>query len=58
MMDQNGRLSGWDLPRNHFETHISNFFERQPEEILEVKYESYQAMFGGTPGTVHMTKEG
>jgi hypothetical protein len=28
-------------------------------KIPEVKYlESYQAMFGGTPGTVHMTKEG
>jgi hypothetical protein len=59
MRDQNGRLSGWDLPRNHFETDISNFFKPQPKEILEVKYpESYQAKFGGTPGTVHMTKEG
>jgi hypothetical protein len=38
---------------------ISSFFESHPEEIPEVKYlESYQAMFGGTPGTVHMTKEG
>jgi hypothetical protein len=29
------------------------------EEIPEVKYpQSYQATFGGTPGTVHMTGEG
>jgi hypothetical protein len=59
MRDQNGRLLGWGLPHDHFEIDISNFFEPQPEEISEVKYlESYQAMFGGTPGTVHMTKEG
>jgi hypothetical protein len=57
--DQNGRLSGRDFPHNHFETDVSKFFEPQPEKILEVKYpESYEAMFGGTPGTVHMTKEG
>jgi hypothetical protein len=56
--DQDGRLAGWDLPRDHFDTDISNFFESQPEEVLEVKYlQSYQAMFGGTPGTVHMTKK-
>jgi hypothetical protein len=56
---QEEKLAGWDLPRNHFETNISNFFEPQPEEIPEVKYpQSYQAMFGGTPGTVHMNKEG
>jgi hypothetical protein len=29
------------------------------EEISEVKYpQSYQATFGGTPGTAHMTREG
>jgi hypothetical protein len=40
-------------------TDISNLFDALPEEILEVKYlNHYQAMFGGTPGTVHLTKEG
>jgi hypothetical protein len=59
MRNQDGELVGWGLPRDHFETNISNFFEPQPEEVLEVKYpRSYQAMFGGTPGTVHMNKEG
>jgi hypothetical protein len=57
--DQDGKLEGWDLPCNHFETNMSNFFEPQPEEIPEVKYpQSYQSMFGGTPGTVHMNKDG
>jgi uncharacterized cupin superfamily protein len=57
--DQNGRLVEWSLPHDHFETNISSFSKSHPEEIPEVKYlESYQAMFGGTPGTVHMTKEG
>jgi hypothetical protein len=29
-----------------------------PEEVLELKYpQSYQATFGGTLGTVHMTGE-
>jgi hypothetical protein len=47
------------LLHDHFVTDISNFPEPQPQEILEVKYpESYQAMFGGTPGIVQMTKEG
>jgi hypothetical protein len=59
MSDQDGRLAGWDLPRDHFETDISNFHEPQPEEVPEVKYLlSYQATFGGTPGIVHMNKEG
>jgi hypothetical protein len=59
MRNQDGKLAGWDLPRDHFETNISNFFESHPEEIPKVNYlQSYQAMFGGTPGTVHMTKEG
>jgi hypothetical protein len=49
--DQDGRLAGWGLPRDHFETDISNFLESLPEEVLEVKYpQSYQAMFGGTQG--------
>jgi hypothetical protein len=49
MRDQNGRLSGWGLLHDHFETDISNFFEPHPEEIIEVKYpESYQAMLAGT----------
>jgi hypothetical protein len=57
--DQDRNLAGWDLPRDHFETDISNFFESQPEEVPEVKYpQLYQTMFEGTPGTVHMTKEG
>ena len=59
MRDSDGKLAGWDLPRDHFETNISNFFEPVPEEVPEVKYpQSYQATFGGTPGTVHMNGEG
>jgi hypothetical protein len=59
MRDQIGKFVEWGLPHDHFETNISNFFEPQPEEIIEVKYpESYQAIFGGTPRTVNMTKEG
>jgi hypothetical protein len=55
MRDQDGRLAGLGLPRDHFEIDISNFLEPQPEEIPEVKYpQYYQTMFGGTPGTVHM----
>jgi hypothetical protein len=47
--DSDGKLAGWDLPHDHFVT----------EEILEVNYpQSYQATFGSTPGTVHMTGEG
>jgi hypothetical protein len=38
---------------------MSNFFEPPPKEVPEVRYlESYKAMFAGTLGTVHMTKEG
>jgi hypothetical protein len=49
MRDSDGKLAGWDLPRDHFLI----------EEIPEVKYpQSYQATFGGTPGTAHMTGEG
>jgi hypothetical protein len=45
--DQDGRLAGWDLPRDHFETNISNFFEPLPEEVPEVKYrQSYQVTLG------------
>jgi hypothetical protein len=59
MRDLDGRLAGWGLPRDHFETDISSFLEPQPEEVPEVKYpQSYQAMFGGTPGTVHMNGDG
>jgi hypothetical protein len=59
MRDQDGRLTGWSLPRDLFEKDISNFLEPQPEEVPEVKYpQSYQAMFGGTPGTVHMNGDG
>jgi hypothetical protein len=59
MRDLYGKLAGWDLPRDHFETNISNFFEPVPEEVPEVKYpQFYQAAFGGTPGTGHMTEEG
>jgi hypothetical protein len=59
MRDQDGRLAGWDLPRDHFETNISNIFELLTEEIPEVKYpQSYQAKFGGTPGIVLMNAEG
>jgi hypothetical protein len=50
MRDSDGKLAGWDLPRNHFA------IEEIPEEV---KYpQSYQATFGGTPGTAHMTGEG
>jgi hypothetical protein len=38
MRDPDGNLAGWDLPRDHFETNISNFFWPVFEEILEVKY--------------------
>jgi hypothetical protein len=38
MRDQDGKLAGWDLPRDHFETNTSDFFEPVPEEVLEVKY--------------------
>jgi hypothetical protein len=51
--NQDGKLAGWDLSCDHFETNMSNFFELQYEEILEVKYpQFYQAR------TVHMNKEG
>jgi hypothetical protein len=47
--DSDGKLAGWDLPHDHF----------MIEEIPEVKYpQSYQATFGGTTGTTHMTGEG
>jgi hypothetical protein len=59
MRDQNGRLTRWGLPDNHFETDISSFFEPQPEVIPKVKYSNhYQERFGNTLGTVHLTKEG
>jgi hypothetical protein len=59
MRDPDGKLAGLDLPRDHFETNISNFFEPVIKEIPEVKYpQSYQDAFGGTPGTAHMTGEG
>jgi hypothetical protein len=59
MRDQDGRLAGWGLPRDHFEKDISNFLEPQLEEVSEVKYlQYYQATFGCTPGTVHMNGEG
>jgi hypothetical protein len=46
MRDQDRRLAGWSLPRDHFENDISSFLEPQPEEVPEVKYpQSYQAMF-------------
>jgi hypothetical protein len=49
MRDSDGKLAGWDLPRDHFVI----------DDIPEVKYpQFYQATFGGTPGTVHMTGEG
>jgi hypothetical protein len=58
MRDPDGKLGGWDVPRDHFETDISNFFGPMVEEIPEVKYpQSYQATFGGTLGTAHMTRE-
>jgi hypothetical protein len=31
--DENGKLIGWSLPHNHFDTDISNFFDCPPEEI-------------------------
>jgi hypothetical protein len=44
MRDQSGKHVGWALPYDHFETKISNFFDPQLEEIIEVKYpESYQS---------------
>jgi hypothetical protein len=47
--DSDGKLAAWDLPRDDF----------MIEEIPEVKYpQSYQATFGGTPGTAHMIGEG
>jgi hypothetical protein len=47
--DSDGKLVGWDLPRDHFAI----------EEIPEVNYpQSYQATFGGTPGTARMIGEG
>jgi hypothetical protein len=59
MRDQYGKLAGWDLPRDHLKTNISNFFESVPEEVPEVKYpQFYEATFGGTPGTMHMNGEG
>jgi hypothetical protein len=59
MRNQDEKLVGWDLPRDHFVTNISNFFEHLPDKIPEVKYpQSYQAMLGGTPGTMHMNKDG
>jgi hypothetical protein len=49
MRDSDGKLTGWDLPCDHFVI----------EEIPKVKYpQSYQAAFGGTLGTAHMTGEG
>jgi hypothetical protein len=33
MRDQDGRLTGWSLPHNHFEKDVSNFFEHVPEEV-------------------------
>jgi hypothetical protein len=59
MRDQDRRLVGWGLPHDHFKTDISNFLESRPEEVPKVKYpQSYQSMFGGTLGTVHMTTNG
>jgi hypothetical protein len=59
MRYQDERLTGWSLPHDHFEKDISNFFEVVPEEVPYAKYpQSYQATFGGTPGTVHMNGEG
>jgi hypothetical protein len=57
--DQDRKLVGWGLHRDHFEIDILGFLDPQPEEVLELKYmQSYQAMFGGTPGTVHMNGDG
>jgi hypothetical protein len=51
MRNQDGKLAGWNLPRDHFENNISNFLEPQPEEIPEVKYpQSYQGTFGVLQG--------
>jgi hypothetical protein len=36
MRDKSEKLIGWDLPYNHFDTNISNFFDPLPEEIPEV----------------------
>jgi hypothetical protein len=59
MRNQDEKLAGWVLPRDHYENDFSNFLEPLPEEILEVKYpQSYQATFGGTPRTIHMNGEG
>jgi hypothetical protein len=59
MRDPDGKLAGWDLPRDHFETNISNFIGHVIEEIPEVKYpQSYQATFGCTLRTAHMKGEG
>jgi hypothetical protein len=59
MRDSDEKLAGWDLLCDHFEASTSNFFGPVIEEILEVKYpQPYQATFGGTPRTVHMTGEG
>jgi hypothetical protein len=59
MRDLDGKLARWDLPHDHFETNISNFFGHVIEENPEVKYsQSYQATFGGILGTAHMTGEG
>jgi hypothetical protein len=59
MRDQDGRITGWSLPHDHFEKDISNFFEPAPDEDPEVNYpQPYQAKFGGTPGIVHMNGEG
>jgi hypothetical protein len=59
MRDQDRRHTGWSLPRDHFENDNSNFLEPHPEEVPEVRFlQSYQATFGGTPGTVHMNGEG
>jgi hypothetical protein len=59
MRDQDGRLAGWGLPQDHFGIDISSFLKPQLEEVPEVKYpQSYEAMFGGTPRTVHMNGDG
>jgi hypothetical protein len=59
MRDQERRFTRLSLPHDHFGKDISIFLEPQPEEVPEVKYpQSYQAMFGGTPGTVYMNGDG
>jgi hypothetical protein len=30
MRDEDGKLAGWDLPHDHFQTNISNCFEPMP----------------------------